>query len=105
MNAPLPAPPGALTRLPQIKDSNKNLLSALGSHPSFATQAQARSGKIYFMHDFAKRTDAMFDSILNDTTAPDTPATRGSIPQAKPSSMSSGQREELKGDAVGRCMM
>ena len=57
------------------------------------------------MHDFAARTAAMFDSILNDAPAPDTPATRGSVPRAKPSSMTEGQREELKSDAVGRCLM
>lgn len=57
------------------------------------------------MHDFASRTDAMFDSILNDAPAPDTPATRGSVPQARPSTMSAAQKDELKSDAVGRCMM
>ena len=57
------------------------------------------------MHDFAARTAAMFDSILNDAPAPDTPATRGSVPRARPSSMTEGQREELKSDAVGRCLM
>lgn len=105
MNAPIPTPPGALTRLPQIRESNKSLLSALESHPSFAAQQRARSGKVYFMHDFASRTDAMFDSILNDAPAPDTPATRGSVPQARPSTMSAAQKDELKSDAVGRCMM
>lgn len=101
----MPTPPGALTRLPQVKESNKNLLSALESHPAFPQQQQARSGKVYFMHDFANRTDAMLDSILNDTVAPDTPAGRGSVPQAKPSSMSASQRDELKSDAVGRCLL
>jgi hypothetical protein len=57
------------------------------------------------MHDFAARTAAMFDSILNDAPTPDTPATHGSVPRAKPSSMTEGQRDELKNDAVGRCLM
>ncbi|KAF9692447.1 hypothetical protein EKO04_009609 [Ascochyta lentis] len=105
MNAPRHTPPGALSQLPQIQSSNKALLSALESHPAFPAQQQARSGKIYFMHDFAARTDAMLDSILNDAPAPDTPATRASVPQARPSTMTAGQRDELKSDAVGRCMM
>ncbi|KZM23039.1 uncharacterized protein EKO05_0008169 [Ascochyta rabiei] len=95
----------ALIQLPQIQTSNKALLSAIEAHPAFPAQQQARSGKVYFMHDFAARTDAMFDSILNDAPAPDTPATRGSVPQAKPSTMTAGQRDELKSDAIGRCMM
>ena len=57
------------------------------------------------MHDFAARTAAMFDSILNDAPTPDTPATHGSVPRAKPSSMTEDQRDELKNDAVGRCLM
>ncbi|KAJ4346300.1 hypothetical protein N0V95_005510 [Ascochyta clinopodiicola] len=95
----------ALSQLPQIQTSNKALLSALEAHPAFPAQQQARSGKVYFMHDFAARTDAMFESILNDAPAPDTPATRGSVPQTRPSTMTASQKEELKSDAVGRCMM
>ncbi|KAJ8107821.1 hypothetical protein OPT61_g8596 [Boeremia exigua] len=91
--------------LAQIRDSNKTLLSALEAHQAFPQQQRARSGKVYFMHDFASRTDAMFDSILNDVPAPDTPATRGSVPQAKPSTMTQSQRDELKSDVVGRCAM
>ena len=105
MNAPRALPPGALTRIPQAKDANSALLSNFEAHQAFPQQQQARSGKVYFMHDFAARTAAMFDSILNDAPAPDTPATRGPVPRARPSSMTEGQREELKSDAVGRCLM
>ncbi|KAG9197299.1 hypothetical protein G6514_001897 [Epicoccum nigrum] len=90
MNAPSIVPSGALNRLSQIKDANSTLLSAFEAHEVLPQQQQARSGKVYFMHDFAARTAAMFDSILNDAPAPDTPATRGSVPRAKPSSMTEG---------------
>ena len=51
------------------------------------------------------RTNAMFESILENTPPPDTPALRGVIPNVSPVNMTEGQRKQLKNDAVGRCMM
>jgi hypothetical protein len=57
------------------------------------------------MWDFASRTEAMFEAILNNSPPSDTLATRGTVPNVPVASMSPAQREELKGDSVGRCMM
>jgi hypothetical protein len=94
-----------MQRLPQIREANLNLISAFESHPAYAAQSQQRQGKIYFMWDFAMRTEAMFQSILHNLPPPDTPATRRTIPNVPPTSMTDAQRDELRKDAVGRCMM
>lgn len=102
---PRSAPSSAAELLPEIRAANNSLIQAFEAHPQFAPQHSRRQGKIYFMWDFAKRTSAMFDSILQDLPPPDTPATRGSIPNVPPSSMSQRQKKELRDDAVGRCVM
>lgn len=94
-----------IQRLPAIRTANQALIAAFESHSAFPAQANQKGGKVYFMWDFAKRTNAMFDSILDDAPAPDTPATRGSVPTTRPSTMSKAQKNELIGDAVGRCFM
>ncbi|KAJ4301044.1 hypothetical protein N0V90_003134 [Kalmusia sp. IMI 367209] len=92
-------------QLPAIREAIQGLLQAFESHPQFPAQQSQRKGKIYFMHDFASRTNAMFGSLLNNTPPPDTPATRGTIPNVVPSSMTDKQRKELESDAFGRCTM
>jgi hypothetical protein len=87
----LPIPASAMQRIPEIRDANRALIAAFESHPSYASQSTSRSGKVYFMWDFATRTDAMFEAILNN--------------DAPTASMSEKQREESKSDSVGRCMM
>ncbi|KAF2797677.1 hypothetical protein K505DRAFT_322425 [Melanomma pulvis-pyrius CBS 109.77] len=101
----LPLPPGAMSRIPQISEANRALIQAFESHAAFASQSAQRSGKVYFMWDFANRTEAMFQSILQNYPPPDTPATRGTIPNVPPASMTQTERDELKEDSVGRCMM
>ncbi|KAF2185088.1 hypothetical protein K469DRAFT_489620, partial [Zopfia rhizophila CBS 207.26] len=81
------------------------LIQAFESHSVFESQYSTRSGKIYFMWDFANRTEAMFQSILHNYPPPDTPATRRTIPNVPPACMTEKQREELREDAVGRCML
>ncbi|KAF2266347.1 hypothetical protein CC78DRAFT_615157 [Lojkania enalia] len=81
----LPTPQGTSAHLPEIQTTNQALIAAFEAHPHFASQSAARAGKIYFMWDFAKRTDAM-------TTTPNVPT----------GSMTEAQREKLKSDAMGR---
>lgn len=95
----------AMDGIPRIREANQALLEALESHSAFQSQSQARSGKVYFMWDFAKRNEAMFNALVADVPPPDTPATRGSIPNAAPSSMTDQQKNGLVQDAVGRCMV
>lgn len=102
---PSPTTQQPASSLSQTRDANQALIFALQAHPAFPDQFSAHQGKVYFMWDFAKRTHAMFDSLIDDMPAPDTPATRGSIPTAPPSTMTEGQKKALASDAVGRCMM
>ncbi|KAF2280926.1 uncharacterized protein EI97DRAFT_463349, partial [Westerdykella ornata] len=92
-------------RLPAIRTANHTLIRSLESHPSFASQHSARRGKIYFIWDFAQRSEAMFKALIEGTAAPDTPATRGVVPPVEVGSMTARQRRELENDAVGRCVM
>jgi len=101
----LPVESATVQRLPAIRDANLALVRAFEAHPAYPSQSTQRGGKIFFMWDFASRTNAMFESILQNTPPPDTPATRDSVPNVSPASMSEGQRKELVGDAVGRCVM
>lgn len=88
-----------------VREANQALIRAFQEHEQFPVQQAQRRGKIYFMHDFASRTNDMLDSILNNTPPPDTPATRGSIPNVAPSSMTEDQKKELEMDALGRLTM
>jgi hypothetical protein len=97
----LPIPASAMQRIPEIRDANRALIAAFESHPSYASQSSSRSGKVYFMWDFATRTNAMFEAILNND-APATKSSNQSVPTAR---MSEKQKEESKSDSVGRCMM
>lgn len=101
----LPIPPGATSRLPEIRAANGQLIAAFEAHPSFAVQQAQGKGKIYFMWDFARRTNATIESILQGYPPPYTPATRDSIPNEPVASMDKGKVKELKEDAVGRCLM
>ncbi|KAF2474678.1 uncharacterized protein BDR25DRAFT_111038 [Lindgomyces ingoldianus] len=101
----LTLPPSSLHRISQIQSANLSLISAFESHPTFSSQHSSRQGKIYFMWDFAKRTDAMFQSLMHSYAQPDTPATRGSVPDLPPARMTEEQSGELKEDVVGRCVM
>jgi hypothetical protein len=94
-----------MERIPQIREANQALIEALEVHPSYQSQREARSGKVYFMWDFAKRNEAIFHAIVANVPPPDTPATRGSVPNAPPAEMTNRQRDELIEDAVGRCMV
>ena len=91
--------------LPALHEANQALILAFESHPQFPAQQTQRKGNLFFMHDFAARTNAMLESLLNNTPPPDTPATRGSIPNVAPAAMTEGQRKELQTDAFGRCVM
>jgi hypothetical protein len=84
------ADPATIERLPAIRDANLALIRAFEAHPVYASQSTQRSGKIYFMWDFAQRTNAMLESVLQNPP---------------PASMSKGQKNELAMDAVGRCVM
>ncbi|PSN65634.1 hypothetical protein BS50DRAFT_590005 [Corynespora cassiicola Philippines] len=78
-----PIPPSAMQRLPEIRNSNHELVAALEAHPKFAEQRNARQGKVYFMWDFATKTEP----------SPDTAA------------MSEQQKNSFKRDAIGRCIL
>ncbi|KAF2740537.1 hypothetical protein EJ04DRAFT_572354 [Polyplosphaeria fusca] len=88
------------TNISELQTADQALCTALESHSAFASQRAAKSGNVYFLWDFARRTDAMFSSILDDAPAPDTPGTRGSVPTARPSTMNESQRQQLKSDAM-----
>jgi hypothetical protein len=100
-----PVDPATVQRLPAIRDANVALVRAFEAHSAYPSQSTQRSGKIFFMWDFASRTNAMLESILNNYPPPDTPATRDSVPNVPPARMSEKQKKELVADAVGRCVM
>jgi hypothetical protein len=94
-----------MENLSAIRDANLALIRAFEAHSACRFQTAQRSGKIYFMWDFANRTNAMFESILGNAAPPDTPATRSSVPNVPFASMNAVQKKELVDDAVGRCTM
>ncbi|KAF2876539.1 hypothetical protein BDV95DRAFT_602520 [Massariosphaeria phaeospora] len=98
----IPLPPSAIGRLPEIRAANLNLITAFESHPIFTSQASRRQGKIYFMWDFAMRTETMFQSILPNL--PSSATTRPN-PNPPPATLNEEQKEEARGDVVGRCML
>jgi len=67
----------ATSNIEPVRNANLALILALQVHPAFAAQEAQRKGKVFFIWDFAARTEATFKVIVDGTKPPDTPATRG----------------------------
>ena len=50
--------------LAAVKAANQALCDAFEAHPSMQSQYAAKAGNVYFMWDFAKRTNAMLEPVV-----------------------------------------
>lgn len=97
--------PTPIEKLPEIRTANQSLIDAFAVHPGLPAQARALKGKLFCLWDFANRTNAMIESVLNNTVPPDTPGMRGKVPQVPTGEMTEAQRSSLVEDAVSRCLV